>query len=289
MTSSAERDAAAALYEIYQRAFAVLCEADVVLSNAPETPWLTEIATAHHELAFAVMPGMMRYRIIGQYPELDTDRPEGPPDSLLDANEQAFVDRLTAAQVQRIDEALLSDCIASGRKVARIIGTAFTLLRDEMPEVPLGLYSQRVQALVAAGKLDSRGNLDYMRFSEVRLARDPLDKVGDGSIVVNTGVLDSLKAFRDGRKRTDLVEAEPDDPSLALSPNLDRMADRLLQGIADNPSKRWVMAQFQQSLLPVVRIDEEGRKRFGDELKNVMRILGIESDDGMLDFYLDWF
>ena len=49
------------------------------------------------------------------------------------------------------------------------------------------------------------------------------------------------------------------------------------------------MAQIQQSLVPVIRIDDEGRKRFGDELKNVMQIIGIESDDGLLDFYLDWF
>ena len=289
MTSPVERDAAAALYEIYQRAFSVLCEADVVLSNAPETPWLRELASAHDELALAVMPGIMRNRIIKQYPELDTDRPEGPPDSRLDAEEQAIVDRLTDVQVQRIDEALLSDCVARGRKVARIIGTAFTLLRDEIPDVPLGLYSRRVQALVAAGKLDSRGNLDYMRFSEVRLARDPLDKVVDVPIGLNTGVLDSLKAFRDGLKRTDLAETEPDDPSLDLSPNLASLAERLVQGIAANPSKRWVMAQFQQSLVSVVNIDDEGRKRFGNELKNVMRILGIESDDGLLDFYLDWF
>ncbi len=288
MTSDAERDAAAALYEIYQRAFGVLCEADVVLSKAPETPWLQELASAHDALAFAVMPGMMRFRIIKQYPELDTDRPEGPPESELDADEQAFVDRLTDAQLQRIDDALLSDCIERGRKVARIIGTAVNLLRDEMPDLPPGLYSRRVQALVAAGRLDSRGNLDYMRFSEVRLARDPLDAVVDSPIALDAGTLDSLKAFRDGRKGTDLVEAEADDPSLDLSPNLDRLAERLLQGLADNPTKRWVMAQFQQSLMPVVRIDEEGRERFSDELANLMRLLGIDSDDGLRRYYLAW-
>lgn len=38
-----------------------------------------------------------------------------------------------------------------------------------------------------------------------------------------------------------------------------------------------------------IRIDDEGRKRFGDELKNVVQIIGIESDDGSLDFYLDRF
>ncbi len=127
-----------------------------------------------------------------------------------------------------------------------------------------------------------------MRFSEVRLARDPLDAVVDSPIALDAGTLDSLKAFRDGRKGTDLVEAEADDPSLDLSPNLDRLAERLLQGLADNPTKRWVMAQFQQSLMPVVRIDEEGRERFSDELANLMRLLGIDSDDGLRRYYLAW-
>lgn len=161
-------------------------------------------------------------------------------------------------------------------------------LRDELVDVPVAFYAQRVKAIVASGKLESRGNLDHIRFSEVRLPRNPLDEVVDAPVAVDEGVLDSLRAFRDRRKRTDLVEAEPDDPSLDLSPNLDRLAERLLHGIAANASKRWVMAQFQQSLMPVVAIDEEGRERFGEELQNLMRILGIESDDGLLDYYLDW-
>ena len=288
MTSPAERDAAVALYGIYQRVFSTLCEADLILSNAPQTPWLKEPATAHDELAFAVLPGMLRYRIFARYPEVDTERHEGPPDSQLDADEQAVVDRLTDAQVQRIDEVLLSDCVDSGRKVARVIGSAIALLRDEIPDLPPGFCSRRVQALVAAGRLDSRGHLDHMRFSEVRLARDPLEQVIDAPLAFDSSVIDSLKDFRGGRKSTDLVEAEPDDPGLDLSPNLDRLAGRLIEGLADNPSKRWVLAQFQQSLSPVVRIDEEGRARFGDELRNIMRTLGIESDDGLLDFYLGW-
>ncbi len=219
-----------------------------------------------------------------QYRDLDTHVHEGPPDTLLDADEQAAVDRLDAAQIQQIDDALLSDCVRSARKVARIVGIAWMQLRDELVDVPVGFYAQRVKVIVAAGKLESRGKLDHMRFSEVRLSRNPLDEVADAQVAVDDGVLDSIRAFRDGRKRPDLVEAEPDDPSLDLSPNLDRLAERLLNGISANPSKRWVMAQFQQSLMPVVIIDEEGRKPFGEELQNLMGILRIDSDDGLRDF-----
>jgi hypothetical protein len=42
-------------------------------------------------------------------------------------------------------------------------------LQDKLPEIPDGYYAQRVALLVNAGNLHSQGNLDYMRFSEVRL------------------------------------------------------------------------------------------------------------------------
>jgi hypothetical protein len=288
MTSSAERDAAVALYEIYQRAFEVLCEADIALSKASRTPWLKDLASAHDELSFAILPRMLRYRIIGKYPEIDTDQPEGPQDTLLDDEEQAAVDRLTANQVQRIDDALLSDCISSGRKVARIAGTAVGLLHDELPDVPTGFYSQRVQALVAAGHLDLRGNLDYMRFSEVRLVRDPLAEVVDAPITVDAVVLDNLAIYRASAKRTDLLEAEPDDPAVHMSANLNRLAERLLHGIAASPSKLWALSQFKQSLVTVAQVDKKGRQRFGGELQRLSDSLGIVDDDGVSADYLGW-
>jgi len=288
MTSPIQRELAAQLYEIYERALGVLSEAEPIIFDSLEGEARDEFSEAHGHVIVEIL-SKLRAPLVIQYRDLDTHVHEGPPDTLLDADEQAAADRLDAAQIQRIDEALLSDCVRSARKVARIVGNAWMQLRDELVDVPVGFYAQRVKAIVDAGKLESRGNLDHMRFSEVRLPRNPLDEVVDATVAVEDGVLDSLRAFRDRRKRTDLVEAEPDDPSLDLSPNLDRLTERLLHGIAANPSKRWVMAQFQQSLMPVVTIDEEGRKRFSEELRNLMSILKIDSDDGLLDFYLDWF
>jgi len=287
MTHPISRELAAKLYEVYERALGVLGEAEPIIFDALEGHARAEYIEAHSEVVVGIL-AKLRAPLVIQYRDLDTAVHEGPPDTLLKADEQAAVNRLTAEQVQRIDKALLSDCARSAKKVARIVASAWLQRRDELQDIPMGFYAQRVKAIVAAGKLESRGNLDHMRFSEVRLARDPLQEVTDAPITVNAGVLDALAAFRAGRKRTDLVEAEPDEPSLDLSPNLDALADRLVQGIGANPAKRWVMAQFQQSLEPVVRIDEEGRKRFGEELRNIMRILGIDSDDGLLDFYLDW-
>jgi hypothetical protein len=288
MTFSIKREYAAQLYEVYERALLILGEAEPTIFDALEGDAREAYIEAHSRVIVDIL-SKLRAPLVIQYRDLDTHVHEGPPDTLLNVDQQATVDRLTVAQVQRIDDVLLAECARRVQKMARIVGNTWVQLRDELPEVPLGFYAQRLKRIAEAGTLEWRGNLDHTRFCEVRLARDPLDEVVDAPIIVNTGVLDSLVVFRDGRKRTDLVEAEPDDPSLDLSPNLNRLAARLLQGIAANPSKRWVMAQFQQSLAPVVSIDDEGRERFGTELKNVMRILGIESDDGLLGFYLAWY
>lgn len=213
-----EPEAAAVLYEIYERALVVLSEAEDTIYALPEGPARDEFVKAHSSVIVDIL-FTLRAPLVLQYGDLDTTRPEGPPESLLDAEEQATVDRLTAEQIQRIDDALLSDCTSRGHKVARIIGTAFKLLRDELPKVPGGFYSQRVQALVAEGKLDSRGDLDYMRFSEVRLARDPLADVIDAPLTVDASVLQALNAFRDGRKRTDLADPDPmDEDELSAKP-----------------------------------------------------------------------
>lgn len=64
---------------------------------------------------------------------------------------------------------MLAQASASWRKVARIVGMAIEQLRERIPDVPDIYYAQRVQNLVALGKLESQGNLAFMRFSEVRL------------------------------------------------------------------------------------------------------------------------
>jgi hypothetical protein len=53
--------------------------------------------------------------------------------------------------------------------VARIVGTALTNGPEELAEVPDSFFARRVKALVESGKLESQGNTDYMRYSEVRL------------------------------------------------------------------------------------------------------------------------
>jgi hypothetical protein len=91
------------------------------------------------------------------------------PDPPMSAEEAAVAVSLTAEFIERIDAELLSHARQSPRKVAMIVSMA---MRNESIRVP-GLsdlyYAQRVRALVEKGALISEGNLDFMRYSEVRL------------------------------------------------------------------------------------------------------------------------
>ena len=95
------------------------------------------------------------------------------PDGPLTPEQIAVVEKLMPDEIANIDDGLLSNCCGQWRKVARVVGT--TMLNDgpyRYENVPDTFYSQRVKTLVERGSLESQGNLDFMRYSEVRL-REP--------------------------------------------------------------------------------------------------------------------
>ena len=163
-----KQEHAAFLYEVYERVLGVLSESEAVLWDLPKGPERDDYIHAYGGIVTDVLC-KLRAPIVRQYPELDTTRPEGPSDLLLEPDEQEVVDRLTTDQVQQIDAALLADCASSWRKVARVVGTAMSVLSVELPEIPAGYYAMRVVSLVKRGHLESQGNLEYMGYSEVRL------------------------------------------------------------------------------------------------------------------------
>ena len=97
--------------------------------------------------------------ILREFPELDPNDEKPAWEPSLTAEQQQRVDRLSQAEVNAIDEALLDDASDRWRKVARIVGTAVGNLRDRIPEVPDLFYAERVRHLVAVGRLESQGNL----------------------------------------------------------------------------------------------------------------------------------
>ncbi len=91
------------------------------------------------------------------------------PDPPLTKEQIEFVNKLNEIDIKRIDKALLSNTCKYWRKVARVVGTTMLELSENIPGIPDVFYAQRIQHLVEEGKLESEGNLAYMRYSEVRL------------------------------------------------------------------------------------------------------------------------
>ena len=91
------------------------------------------------------------------------------PTSPLGATERAAAAKLTAADLQIIDSAILANSSNRWLKVARVVTDAENALKDRFPDLTYRFYALRLADLVDDGKLESKGNLDYMRFSEVRI------------------------------------------------------------------------------------------------------------------------
>ena len=91
--------------------------------------------------------------------------PDGPPTG----EQQERIDKLTPDHLRLIDEAILACVSSQWRKAALVVGTAMEKNLGTVPPVPDIFYSQRLKKLVEDGSLESQGNLESMRLSEVRL------------------------------------------------------------------------------------------------------------------------
>lgn len=90
------------------------------------------------------------------------------PDAPLTADEQAIVARLTEAEINDIDETIVSSVSVRWKKVAMVVGVAMEQFLERYTDIPGVFYADRVRKLVGEGRLESQGDLAYMRFSEVR-------------------------------------------------------------------------------------------------------------------------
>ncbi|MCO5356070.1 DUF3658 domain-containing protein [Acidovorax kalamii] len=103
---------------------------------------------------------------------MSTDTDDDQPDLPLFEDEQALLDALSESTIREIDSALLTNCAHSWRKVARVVGTTMMTQPFKEMRLPDVCYATRVVALVNQRKLESAGNLNYMRYSEIRLPQD---------------------------------------------------------------------------------------------------------------------
>lgn len=91
------------------------------------------------------------------------------PNKPLTPEQEARVERLTTEEIDLIDSAMMADASVHWRKVARVVGTAMMANADRLGDVPDTYYALRLRKLVDEGRLISQGNLEYIRFSEVKL------------------------------------------------------------------------------------------------------------------------
>jgi hypothetical protein len=88
---------------------------------------------------------------------------DGPLDN---ADVLAAAAKLTEADRRVIDDCILSHLTHRYQKTAKIVALTMMELGDRFPDLS---YLARIKYLAASGVIESVGNLNRMRFSEVRL------------------------------------------------------------------------------------------------------------------------
>ena len=82
-----------------------------------------------------------------------------------------LVSKLSEAELKYIDTTLFSNVSSQWRKAARVIGTTMSEQDNKITGIPDIFYSQRLSRLAKKGLIESQGNLQAMRYSEVRLPK----------------------------------------------------------------------------------------------------------------------
>ena len=94
---------------------------------------------------------------------------EKPPlDPELSAEQKLLVEKLTAAELARIDQALLNNVGARWQKMAKIVGITMQEMPDRVPGVPDIFYAERLRSMVRAGEIEAEGHICSMRYCELR-------------------------------------------------------------------------------------------------------------------------
>jgi hypothetical protein len=115
---------------------------------------------------------------------------------------------------------------------------------------------------------------------------DPLSAVDDQPIAVDETLLAKLRDFRAAPRLQYLPGVDVYAEKERLSKVVNRLLDTLIELLPEQPTKHFVMKQFQYALVDVRYEETEGREHFGMELEQIMDILGIDSSDGLLNYYL---
>jgi hypothetical protein len=94
------------------------------------------------------------------------------PNPPLSSAEASAIAMLSPADVELINSTILCCALSRWQKVAMVVIRTEEKLKARFPQLSYIFYAMRIQDLADRGRLQSQGNLDYMRFSEVRLPHE---------------------------------------------------------------------------------------------------------------------
>ena len=94
---------------------------------------------------------------------------EDPP---LTTEQEKLVAALIREDLEIIDKALIANVSESWRKVARVVGTTINDFDGRFKGIPDVYFAQRIQQIAKSSLIESQGNLEKMRYSEVRLPKN---------------------------------------------------------------------------------------------------------------------
>jgi hypothetical protein len=101
----------------------------------------------------------------------DGAQDERLPDLLPTQADLVPIGALAPAELEEIDRVPLAHATPRRQKMAMVVAQTMRKLADRLPKIPFVFYAQRVRRLVRLGQLEGFGDLERMRFSEVRLPR----------------------------------------------------------------------------------------------------------------------
>lgn len=114
---------------------------------------------------------------------------------------------------------------------------------------------------------------------------DPISEVIDMPISITIKTIPQLSEFKHGEKFTDLPGKNNLEEKKRLKGYLDKLTDKVISEISVNPSKLWLLKQFQIALIATQEEDTEAQEHFSAELIKLMNILGIQNSDGLIEYY----
>ena len=157
-------------YSIDEKLYAQLASAALEAASLPEGE--QKVWTLRGLASLLVgSPKTFRAALFKQFPELAAAEPI--PDTYLVAEEQDTESRITSTDFEALDRALIAGALTSWRTVSRVIGDAIVALEGQLQPLPIGVYVRRVERLVKDGKLEAKGDIQFMRVGEVRLPGVP--------------------------------------------------------------------------------------------------------------------